>query len=107
MSNYLNNVRADAKDGLNLQNKINKFYKKENSRRKDKLDNELGGMTKAKNVVEGFLEGMYQCSSNYSNLGLKGNEVNIMVNSQCESLEYLKNKNKSVLNNANNKKLNY
>ena len=107
MSNHLNNITADTGDGLNLQNKINGFYQRENNKRKDKLDNELEGMTKPKNVVEGFLEGMHHCSSNYSNLGVKGNKANLMVNSQCESLEHLKNKNKSVLNEAHKEKLNY
>ena len=107
MSNHLNNITADTVDGLNLQNKINGFYERENNKRKDKLNNELEGMTKPKNVVEGFLEGMHHCSSNYSNLGLKGNQANLMVNSQCESLEHLKNKNKSVLNEAHKEKLNY
>lgn len=107
MSNHLNNITADTGDGLNLQDKITGFYQRENNKRKDSLDNELEGMTKPKNVVEGFLEGMHHCSSNYSNLGLKGNKANLMVNSQCESLEHLKNKNKSVLNEAHKEKLNY
>lgn len=107
MSNHLNNITADTEDGLNLQDKITGLYQRENNKRKDKLSNELKGMTKPKNVVEGFLEGMHHCSSNYSNLGLKGNKANLMVNSQCESLEHLKNKNKSVLNEAHKEKLNY
>lgn len=107
MSNHLNNITADTEDGLNLQDKITGLYQRENNKRKDKLNNELKGMTKPKNVVEGFLEGMHHCSSNYSNLGLKGNKANLMVNSQCESLEHLKNKNKSVLNEAHKEKLNY
>ena len=106
-SDHLNNVTADTGDGLNLQDKITGFYKRENNKRKDSLNYELEGMTKPKNVVEGFLEGMHHCSSNFSNLGLKGNQANIMVNSQCESLEHLKNKNKSVLNEAHVEKLNY
>ena len=97
MSNQLNSVTADTGDGLNLQKKINEFYKTEKNNRKDKLNNELLGMTKPKNVVEGFLEGMHRCSSNFSNNGLKGNQANLMVNSQCETLEYLKNRNNSVL----------
>ena len=64
-------------------------------------------MVKPKNVIEGFLEGMNKCSSNFSNVGVKGNKANLMVNSQCESLEHLKNKNKSVINGAHEKKLNY
>ena len=107
MNFNLNNVREETRDGFNLQSIIEGFYKKENNKRKDILNNELKGMTKAKNVVEGFLEGMHHCSSNYSNLGVKGNKANLMVNSQCESLEYLKNKNKSVLNEAHKEKLNY
>ena len=64
-------------------------------------------MTKPKNVVEGFLEGLNNCSSNFSNIGVKGNKANILVNSQCESIEHLKNKNKSVLEESHVKKLNY
>ncbi len=103
MSNHLNNKRADTQEGLNLQNTIKEFYKKKNREKTDKLNNKLEGMTRPKNVIEGFLEGMHHCSSNYSNLGLKGNQANLMVNSQCESLEYLKNKNRSVLNDAHKK----
>ena len=106
-SDHLNDVKANAEDGLNLQDKITGFYKRENNKRKDTLNYELESMTKPKNVVEGFLEGIHHCSSNYSNLGLKGNQANLMVNSQCESLEHLKNKNKSVLNEAHVEKLNY
>ena len=106
-SDHLNNITADTVDGVNLQNEIKGFYQRENRKRKDTLDYELGGMTKPKNVVEGFLEGMHNCSSNYSNLGVKGNKANLMVNSQCESLEHLKNKNKSVLNESHKEKLNY
>ena len=36
---------------------------------------------------------MKNCNSNYSNLGLKGNAANLMVNSQCETLRGLKHKN--------------
>lgn len=106
MSEHLNNERANTADGLNMQNDINELYKEKNVKRKDLLNKELGGMTKAKNVVEGFLEGMNKCSSNYSNLGLKGNKSNIMVNSQCESLEHLKNKNKSVIDGEHKRELN-
>ena len=106
-SDHLNNVTRDTEDGLNLQNEIKGLYKRENGKRKDTLNYELEGMTKSKDVVEGFLEGMHHCSSNYSNLGLKGNKANLMVNSQCESLEHLKNKNKSVLNEAHKEELNY
>ena len=106
-SDHLNNVTRDTEDGLNLQNEIKGLYKRENGKRKDTLNYELEGMTKPKDVVEGFLEGMHHCSSNYSNLGLKGNKANLMVNSQCESLEHLKNKNKSVLNEAHKEELNY
>ena len=103
MSNHLNNESAKAAEGLNIQNDINELYKEKNVKRKDILDKELGGMTKPKNVVEG----MHNCSSNYSNLGLKGNRANVMVNSQCESLEQLKNKNNSVINEAHKRELNY
>ena len=107
MSNKLNNVTAETGDGLNLQNKVKDFYNKENNKRANILDNELKGMTEPKDVVEGFLEGMHHCASNYSNLGVEGNKANIMVNSQCESLEHLKNKNKSVIDGVHKKKLNY
>ena len=106
-SDHLNDVKANAEDGLNLQDKITGFYKRENNKRKDTLNYELESMTKPKNVVEGFLEGIHHCSSNYSNLGLKGNQANLMVNSQCESLEQLKNKNNSVINEAHKRELNY
>tara|TARA_X000000368_G_scaffold417636_1_gene414594 strand:+ start:3043 stop:3498 length:456 start_codon:yes stop_codon:yes gene_type:complete len=103
MSNHLNNESAKTAKGLNIQNDINELYKEKNVKRKDILDKQLGGMTKPKNVVEG----MHNCSSNYSNLGLKGNQANVMVNSQCESLEQLKNKNNSVINEAHKRELNY
>ena len=99
MTNKLNNKAYKTKDGLNKQNKIKDFYNKENNNREDILNRDLKGMTKEKNVVvEGFIEGLNKCSSNYSNLGLKGNAANEMVNSQCESLNQLRNKNKSLLN---------
>lgn len=106
-SEELNNVTADTADGLNLQDEIKGFYIRENVKNKNILDNELEGMTKPKNVVEGFLEGLNNCSSNFSNIGVKGNKANILVNSQCESIEHLKNKNKSVLEESHVKKLNY
>lgn len=107
MSSQLNNKRAETNDGGNLQKDVSKLYNRENGKRKNLLDTELGSMVKPKNVVEGFLEGMNKCSSNFSNVGVKGNKANLMVNSQCESLEHLKNKNKSVINGAHEKKLNY
>jgi len=107
MSSQLNNTRAETNDGGNLQKDVSKLYNRENRKRKNLLDTELGTMVKPKNVIEGFLEGMNKCSSNFSNVGVKGNKANLMVNSQCESLEHLKNKNKSVINGAHEKKLNY
>ena len=107
ISSQLNNKRSETNDGGNLQKNIAKLYNRENGKRKNLLDTDLGTMVKPKNVVEGFLEGMNKCSSNFSNVGVKGNKANLMVNSQCESLEHLKNKNKSVINGAHEKKLNY
>ena len=107
MSTKLNSTKEATADALNSQKSINRFYKKENNKRNNTLHNELKGMTKAKNVVEGFLEGMNRCKSSHSNLGVKGNGANITANSVCESLEYLKNRNNSVLNGANTEKLNY
>lgn len=107
ISEQLNTKASETNDGKNLQEDISNFYNRENVKRKDLLDSDLGGMIKGKNVVEGFLEGMHHCSSNFSNIGVKGNKANKLVNSQCESLEYLKNKNKSVIDEAHKEKLNY
>tara|TARA_Y100000816_G_scaffold50644_1_gene32261 strand:+ start:5766 stop:6209 length:444 start_codon:yes stop_codon:yes gene_type:complete len=98
MSNHLNKITADTGVALNSQKKIHELYQKYNAEKKDKLDHELEGMTKPKNVVESFLEGMHHCSPSFSNLGLKGNQANVSVNSQCESLARLKKQNKSLLN---------
>lgn len=104
----LHQKAAELNKVMSITNKENEqykavaeHYKKANDTRKNMLEKDLGSM------VEPFTEGMNNCSSNYSNLGVKGNMANIMVNSQCESLQTLKNKNKSVIDGAHINKLNY
>ena len=87
----LNKTMNGAKKASADSEAVAKHYKAANNSRKDLLKKNLGTM------VEPFTEGMNVCGSNYSNLGVKGNAANIMVNSQCETLQTLKNKNKSVL----------
>ena len=87
----LNKTMNGAKKASADSEAVAKHYKAANNSRKDLLKKDLGTM------VEPFTEGMNVCGSNYSNLGVKGNAANIMVNSQCETLQTLKNKNKSVL----------
>ena len=79
-------AKNDAEGGNKHMQEVDSHYTKEANKRIS--DNQ--GLN--------FKEGMNNCSSNYSNLGVNGNEANIMVNSQCESLNTLKNKNKSILN---------
>jgi hypothetical protein len=90
----LNNTMSNAKKATGDSKATAKHYEEANDARKNILKRQSG------TVVEPFQEGMNICGSNYSNLGLKGNKANIMVNSQCETLEALKNKNKQILENA-------
>tara|TARA_B100000780_G_scaffold148955_1_gene104113 strand:- start:3516 stop:3950 length:435 start_codon:yes stop_codon:yes gene_type:complete len=94
----LNKTMNGAKKASADSEAVAKHYKAANNSRKDLLKKNLGTM------VEPFTEGMNVCGSNYSNLGVKGNAANIMVNSQCETLQTLKNKNKSVLAGEHKKK---
>tara|TARA_B110000259_G_scaffold170023_1_gene200394 strand:- start:25870 stop:26295 length:426 start_codon:yes stop_codon:yes gene_type:complete len=87
----LNKTMSDAKKSTNDSKSTAKHYKSANNGRRNILKKQSGS------VVEPFQEGMNICGSNYSNLGVKGNKANIMVNSQCETLETLKNKNKQIL----------
>ena len=87
----LNKTMSDAKKSTNDSKSTAKHYKAANDGRRNILKKQSGS------VVEPFQEGMNICGSNYSNLGVKGNKANIMVNSQCETLETLKNKNKQIL----------
>jgi hypothetical protein len=90
----LNKTMSNAKKATGDSKATAKHYKEVNYDRKNILKKQSG------RVVEPFQEGMNICGSNYSNLGVKGNKANIMVNSQCETLEALKNKNKQILENA-------
>tara|TARA_B110000008_G_C16866776_1_gene523037 strand:+ start:296 stop:715 length:420 start_codon:yes stop_codon:yes gene_type:complete len=92
-SDELNKLAGITSNELDDTNERAEHYKKENNNRKDTLDNEF----KIKSMIEPFIEGMHHCSSNFSNIGVEGNKANIMVNSQCESLKQLKNKNKNLL----------
>lgn len=91
-SDQLNNLAGAAKDEFNDMSKISVGYGNEKDNRKDILNNEF----KIKEMVEPFIEGMHHCGSNFSNIGVEGNKANIMVNSQCEGLKQLKNKNKNL-----------
>ena len=51
-----------------------------------------------KENLKTLTEGMNNCSSNYSNLGVGGNGVNEMVHSQCSGLNNLQSANESVMN---------
>lgn len=97
----MNNIVGDTKKKTDDSKATAKHYKEANVVRKNILKKDLGTM------VEPFVEGMNVCSSNHSNLGVKGNMANIMVNSQCETLRTLKNKNKSVIDGAHERKINY
>jgi hypothetical protein len=90
----LNKTMSNAKKETEDSKATAKHYKEKNYDRKNILKKQNGRQ------VEPFQEGMNICGSNYSNLGLKGNKANRMVNSQCETLETLKNKNKQILENA-------
>tara|TARA_B110000444_G_scaffold209390_1_gene204207 strand:+ start:4463 stop:4897 length:435 start_codon:yes stop_codon:yes gene_type:complete len=94
----LNNINSKTKKSTANSKAISKHYKDSKNMRGNILKRNLGTM------VEPFTEGMNKCGSNYSNLGVKGNTANIMVNSQCETLEGLKNKNNSLLEDTRNKK---
>ena len=97
----MNNIVGDTKKKTDDSKATAKHYKEANVVRKNILKKDLGTM------VEPFVEGMNVCSSHHSNLGVKGNMANIMVNSQCETLRTLENKNKSVIDGAHERKINY
>ena len=80
MSSQLNNKRAETNDGGNLQKDVSKLYTRENGKRKNLLNSELGGMVKPKNVVEGFLEGMK----------VRKNSKRAGINQTSDSMVFLK-----------------
>ena len=94
MGNKLEDDKNKGNDRKNLQKKQQQKYENENINRSNIAEKELKTIAKPKKVAEGFFEGMSNCSSNHSNLGLKGNKSNLMVNSQCENIRNLKHKNK-------------
>ena len=88
---------TDARDAVEKESDktkdLNNHYKKEELRRRNNEHLGFSGKLEEDDVVEGFDE----CASNFSNIGVDGNNANLMVNSQCETIRTLKNKNKSVL----------
>tara|TARA_B100001769_G_scaffold267001_1_gene253883 strand:+ start:1069 stop:1488 length:420 start_codon:yes stop_codon:yes gene_type:complete len=93
MSDNLNASSNKTSIELDNMNDVAEHYSNENDNRKDSLDKEF----KIKEMVEPFIEGMHHCGSNFSNIGVEGNKANIIVNSQCEGLKQIKNKNKNLL----------
>ena len=110
---FLGNYNLVFKEGLTLNEEVKKFtdardavekesdktkdlnnhYKREEIKRKNNEHLGFSGKLEEDDVVEGFDE----CASNFSNIGVDGNNANLMVNSQCETIRTLKNKNESVL----------
>ena len=69
-------------------------YIQEEEQRRDTLIEDLNTLTTPRSPV---IEEFNNCSSNFSNKGLKGDLANKMVNSQCENLEYMKSINENIL----------
>mgnify|MGYP001166438173 CR=1 FL=1 len=84
----LNRNLFEAKDIKNgAKSDADKHSMKANAN-KDGLKEDLKTLT----------EGMNNCSSNHSNLGVGGNRANEIVHSQCSGLNNLQSANESVMN---------
>lgn len=93
----LNNIGNKFKNANDKQENIKIYYSDDEKRRNNTLKRNFGGMAKSKNMVKRMDKD--DCLTNFSNIGLHpGNPANKMVNTQCNSLKLLKNKNKFLLN---------
>ena len=88
----LNRNLFEAKDIKNgAKSDADKHSMKANAN-KDYVKDDLRMLTRT------TVEGMNNCSSNHSNLGVGGNGANEMVHSQCSGLNNLQSANESVMN---------
>jgi hypothetical protein len=104
----LGNYNLVFKEGLSLEEELQhskneafeatKEANKKNATANNYADAQQTQAHDPQSVIESFDSN--NCGSNYSNLGVPGNSANIMANTQCEAINKLKDKNKTVLANA-------